>query len=210
MREYKTWAAYREWRMRRDGSAYLVLEPHEFGGVYQIINRQTGAVYVGMSSEIMRRFVSHMQDLEKGSHQNASLQAEYNEHGADAYTVEIIALAPTDKERYALEGEVITRLILGGGKVHNDCPIAKDARRALQERGFVECSPPDAARRASVGIHAEKHSISHSVWGKLPPLHLAFFWSVYGHLTFFSRAIQRRYADMGTGTVKARRKKMRG
>lgn len=64
----------------------------DVSGVYCIINKTTGRRYVGMSSQIHRRWSDHRQDLSQGSHVNKALQAEWFEFGPEVFNFVILEL----------------------------------------------------------------------------------------------------------------------
>lgn len=57
----------------------------KIAGVYHIRNTVTGEVYIGSSVDIMGRLAHHRGYLTRGNHVNNRLQANWNEHGADAF-----------------------------------------------------------------------------------------------------------------------------
>lgn len=57
-------------------------------GIYKIINKRTGEVYVGQSMNIDLRCKQHFNELENGIHNNFDLQEDYNK--GDEFSVEII------------------------------------------------------------------------------------------------------------------------
>ena len=52
--------------------------PNKKPGIYKITNTITNESYIGKSSNIERRFESHKQDLEDGTHHNKGLQEDYD------------------------------------------------------------------------------------------------------------------------------------
>lgn len=59
-------------------------------GVYRIRNRVTGRIYIGSSFDIHRRIMTHLSALRTGRHANTSLQAEWVEHGKEAFAFSIL------------------------------------------------------------------------------------------------------------------------
>ena len=57
-------------------------------GIYKLINKRTGEVYVGQSMNIELRCKQHFNELESGIHNNSDLQEDYNK--GDKFSVEII------------------------------------------------------------------------------------------------------------------------
>lgn len=56
---------------------------------YIIKCEPTGHVYVGATESFYYRWKSHLNALRRGDHSNDQLQALYNEHGEDAFTISI-------------------------------------------------------------------------------------------------------------------------
>lgn len=63
-------------------------------GIYGIMNKVNGKVYVGQSSSIGNRWGVHMYRLSHNSHHCAKLQADWNLYGAIAFTFEILEVVP--------------------------------------------------------------------------------------------------------------------
>ena len=59
-------------------------------GIYAIINKTNGKMYIGESINILLRWKFHKEELSKGSHHSYKLQQDWNEYGADNFTFKII------------------------------------------------------------------------------------------------------------------------
>lgn len=68
-------------------------------GVYSLINRQTGSVYIGESADILQRLHSHRSLLERGEHFCRSLQADFNFYGIQSFDVSILVQGPEYVEK---------------------------------------------------------------------------------------------------------------
>lgn len=68
-------------------------------GVYSLINRQTGSVYIGESADILQRLRSHRSMLERGAHFCRSLQADFNFYGIQSFAVSILVQGPEYEEK---------------------------------------------------------------------------------------------------------------
>lgn len=66
---------------RRNNIVYSIKD----SGIYQIKNTQNGIVYIGMSKSIPHRIKSHKNHLNRGSHSNCLLQADWLDYGADCF-----------------------------------------------------------------------------------------------------------------------------
>lgn len=47
-------------------------------GIYKITNTKNGKVYIGQTNNIDKRKEQHFSALDKGKHENKSMQADYN------------------------------------------------------------------------------------------------------------------------------------
>ena len=59
-------------------------------GIYAIINKSTGKMYIGQSINIERRFKHHINHLNKGNHPNNYLQNVWNKYGEDDFNFNIL------------------------------------------------------------------------------------------------------------------------
>jgi group I intron endonuclease len=67
-------------------------------GIYAILNKKTGQVYVGQSNHITRRFRDHLKDLREGIHFSGYLQNAWNIYGEKNFKFKILErVAPTKK-----------------------------------------------------------------------------------------------------------------
>jgi len=60
------------------------------GGIYQIINKLDGKVYVGSAKGFKQRYTQHINSLNKGTHHNKHLQAAFIRDGSDAFEFHIL------------------------------------------------------------------------------------------------------------------------
>lgn len=72
------------------------------GGVYTITNKYTGTVYVGISSDIPKRWQQHRRELTRDRHKNKQLQRDWNKWGEWAFIWDLQFYTPTTS-REALE-----------------------------------------------------------------------------------------------------------
>ena len=90
--------------------------------VYEIENKATGKTYIGQSRSWRNRWNLHKSRLSRGIHGNPSLQADYNEHGLDAFEHRVVQEYPCDTSSDALfehEQRVIDEYISEGKEVYN-------------------------------------------------------------------------------------------
>jgi len=62
----------------------------DFSGVYGILNKVDGKIYIGSSRKVKSRLRGHRNLLLKNSHQNAHLQGAWNKHGAENFEFKVI------------------------------------------------------------------------------------------------------------------------
>lgn len=67
-------------------------------GVYQIINRVNGKVYVGSAVDIQVRLHNHRRELRSQQHCNQKLQNAWDKHGEAAFDVRVIELIPDPQD----------------------------------------------------------------------------------------------------------------
>ena len=67
-------------------------------GIYKLVNKATGACYVGQSQRVKKRIKEHFRLLRWGRHPNPRLQNAYNKYGADQFDwgVEAVCESPED------------------------------------------------------------------------------------------------------------------
>ena len=66
-------------------------------GIYKITNIYSGKVYVGQSKNIFKRRMQHFSELERGTHKNAALQADWNKSGGKGFRWEVIEYCSIEK-----------------------------------------------------------------------------------------------------------------
>ncbi|PRZ15403.1 GIY-YIG catalytic domain-containing protein [Laceyella sediminis] len=87
--ELLNWAEYKNNRNRHKRLDVVTFQPH-IAGVYQIICGVNGKRYIGQSSCINKRIISHRTSLANGYHPALKLQTEFHKYGPGAFEVEIM------------------------------------------------------------------------------------------------------------------------
>lgn len=59
-------------------------------GIYRIYHITSGKTYIGSSSRIYGRWITHRGDLRKGRHHSPALQRAWAKYGEDAFAIEIV------------------------------------------------------------------------------------------------------------------------
>ena len=80
------------------------------GGIYKILNKINGRVYIGSSKKLEKRLNRHKYELKKGVHHNKFLQNDFNKLGKDFSNIEFSIIEYEDDydKRLELEYEHIT------------------------------------------------------------------------------------------------------
>ena len=68
-------------------------------GVYQILHKKSGKVYIGSSANIYSRWTDHRAKLNHGKHENQYLQRAYTKYGANAFEWSILQVASVEAMR---------------------------------------------------------------------------------------------------------------
>lgn len=78
-------------------------------GVYKIINKINGKVYIGSSKDISKRWCRHKADLRRNIHHSLHLQRAWNKYGEENFIFEIIEVLHNIelKDQFAKEQEYI-------------------------------------------------------------------------------------------------------
>ena len=64
-------------------------------GIYIIINKVNGMIYVGSSIDLNQRCRQHYLELSKNKHHNKKIQNSWNKYGSDSFEIKILALLET-------------------------------------------------------------------------------------------------------------------
>ena len=59
-------------------------------GIYKIINKFNGRIYIGSAKRFIERWKSHTSSLRTQKHSNKFLQADFNKCGEDAFVFEVV------------------------------------------------------------------------------------------------------------------------
>lgn len=63
---------------------------HKTSGIYAIVNRINGKIYVGSAVNIQERWCAHKNCLRRGVHANSHLQNAWNKYGAGCFTFSVL------------------------------------------------------------------------------------------------------------------------
>lgn len=59
-------------------------------GIYALVNKTNGNMYIGSSVDVRNRFASHLRELRRQTHCNCRLQNAYNKYGETAFEKRIL------------------------------------------------------------------------------------------------------------------------
>lgn len=118
-------------------------------GVYAIINKANGKMYIGSSVHLKNRIYNHKYNLRTNTHPNRYLQNAYNKHGKDNFNIKILEYVDTreavfPREQYYLDkyktyehdlGYNISPVAIGGGGKREGQLLQELRLRHLQRMG---------------------------------------------------------------------------
>lgn len=68
----------------------------KYSGIYQIVNKINGKVYIGGTIDLRERFANHISELRNNRHHSIYLQRAYNKYGVESFYFEILDLCESD------------------------------------------------------------------------------------------------------------------
>ena len=103
-------------------------------GIFQIKNTQSGKILLGSSTNLHGPLNKHRFLLSIGKHDNAALQSDWRQYGAEAFIFEILEIVkPSDDPAFNLEDELtlleqiwIEKLQPMGERGYNRGPLRRD------------------------------------------------------------------------------------
>ena len=72
-------------------------------GVYRIVNRINGKIFVAASIDLFRQKNNHLTDLKNGDHPNSQLQSDFDSFGAKVFFFEVLENSVEHKDLSARE-----------------------------------------------------------------------------------------------------------
>lgn len=82
-------------------------------GVYSITNKITGQKYIGESTNVGSRWITHICELTRNTHYNYKLQSDWNRYGFDNFEFEVLEWYPIlNIDEYKYNSNIITMLLL--------------------------------------------------------------------------------------------------
>lgn len=77
-------------------------------GIYSITNKINNRVYIGSSKDINRRWKQHINDLNKGTHINQSLQDDWRKYGENNFKFNVIRQCDESELKYIELDEIFS------------------------------------------------------------------------------------------------------
>ena len=68
------------------------MDEQKLNGVYKIVCKENGKIYIGESCKITDRWQEHIMNLYAGCHHSYKLQSDFDKYGLSNFTFEIIDL----------------------------------------------------------------------------------------------------------------------
>lgn len=97
----------------------------QMSGVYAIVNRVTGKIYVGSAVHLAGRWRMHVSDLGRNIHGNKYLQSSWNKYGSSAFVFEAVVYCNPEHlifwEQIAIDGHIAA---IGWDNMYNLSPTA--------------------------------------------------------------------------------------
>ena len=59
-------------------------------GIYMLRNNKNDYKYIGESLDLVNRYLTHLEQLKNGTHDNYKLQNDFNKYGADSFEFNIL------------------------------------------------------------------------------------------------------------------------
>ena len=114
-------------------------------GIYKIINKSNGRIYIGSAKEFKARWKSHASSLRNQKHNNKFLQADFNKCGEEAFVFEVVEVTEgkTKEERLFIEEGYIKQHYDSGVACYNLCD------RAISREGNLSKDPEATAKKCS-------------------------------------------------------------
>lgn len=137
-------------------------------GIYAIRNNVTGKIYLGSSSDCVRRYREHSSRLARGAHVNAKLQASWNKHGAEAFEFVMVLTVMNDGDLESIEQQMLDEHeVVATG--YNLAPVAG------RTTGWK--ATPETRARMSAAAKLRDHSVqvaamAEAARGKKRPQHV--------------------------------------
>jgi group I intron endonuclease len=127
-------------------------------GVYQILNKVNGKVYIGSSVTVHRRITTHKRHLLLNKHVNEKLQFAYNKYGIDNFEYSVLEYCDKD---VLLETEQKYLDTLDIQNNYNILPVAGNTtgyKWTDETRVKIEAIIPERSKKISLALTGYKHT----------------------------------------------------
>lgn len=144
-------------------------------GIYAIIHRDSGKLYVGSALSLARRHGEHQRMLRRSDHENDHLQKAWNKYGCEAFTFTILLIcAPADLLYYEQRALDYFKTRIGWRRMYNANPNAGSnlggkmstrARALLLERlkgnQYTKGHKLSSEHKAKISVFMTKRNTGH-------------------------------------------------
>jgi group I intron endonuclease len=103
-------------------------------GIYRIINKENGRVYIGSTIRFKKRFPSHINRLLSGKHENTFLQNDWNKCGSEAFLFEVVEVVEDPRELLVREQFFLDQYYDNQNQCYNLRSDACDSRVGCKQR----------------------------------------------------------------------------
>jgi len=122
-------------------------------GIYSIIHKNSGKIYIGSSKNIQRRLRAHKCDLKNNTHPNPILQNYYNKYSLDSFEFNTMMIVENEDDLIIMENKVLAEFM--------EDPIIFDTTKVFNTQW--------AGRTGCVNPEQYKKGIEHHLYGKPSP-----------------------------------------
>jgi group I intron endonuclease len=119
-------------------------------GIYQILNKINGRVYIGSSKNLEKRLAQHRYELKKGIHHNKFLQNDFNKLGKDFSNVEFSVIE--NEENFEKRLELEYKYISLSSKEKDSCYNHDKTPKALKDGECFKASMDMTKKKISESV----------------------------------------------------------
>lgn len=121
-------------------------------GIYVILHKKSGKIYLGQAQNIRKRWNEHKRDLIKGDHHNIYLQRSWNKYGAKAFQFKILERCAVnqldEREQHYLDVYIpkgfCYNISSNAGNTRGVHPSAETKRKISESSKLI---PPESRKR---------------------------------------------------------------
>lgn len=122
-------------------------------GVYDILNKVSGTIYIGSSNHMIKRLYDHRYDLNRGKHKNDHLQKAWKKYGEEAFEFRILTRT-SNEMKLSTEQAYLDFARNNGYKLYN---IGEKAHAPLTGRKHTEETKRKISEKRRLWRPTEEH-----------------------------------------------------